>query len=89
MLSEDVLECFYFVCAFDEGCCGSAIDDEGDAPQLYCGIVVSLEDGGAGDCYFCVFGVVYTEGVLFKYSCVSLLNHGDQAEEVVVEPPTV
>ena len=80
MLSEDVLECFYFVCAFEEGCCGGAVDDEGDASQFYCRIIVSLEDGGAGDCYSCVFCVVHIEGVLVKNANVSLLYHGDQAE---------
>ena len=58
LLPEDVLECFYLACASEERCwivsCGAACD-EGDASQLYCRIVVSLEDSGTGDRYFCTF----------------------------------
>ena len=92
LLPEDVLDCFYFAGASEEGCwvvvC-CADRDEGDAPQFDCGIVVSLEDGGAGDRYFCVFGVIDTESVFLKNSCAPLLHHGDQAEKVVVQPPCV
>ena len=50
MRPEDVLDCFYFAGASEEGywvvfCC--AARDEGDTPQFDCGIIVSLEDGGA------------------------------------------
>ena len=86
---EDVLDCFYFAGAPEEGCwavfCGAALD-EGDAPQFDRGIIESFEDSGAGHLFFCVSGIIDTESVLLKNPCVSLLDHGDQAEEVVVQP---
>ena len=83
LLCEGVSDCFYFVGASEErcwlvSCC--AAHDEGNASQLDCRIIVSLEDGGTGDSYFGVFGIIDNEGVFFKISCITRLDHGDKTE---------
>ena len=63
---------------------GEVFWKEGDAPEAYCGVVITSQYCSSRDCYFCVARVVEIDGVFFKNWNMTRSHHSCHTQQVVL-----